>query len=179
MINYYTARVYGLESIDAEINRLNIDEAYFTEEDHPFTMKSNFSTLGRSIEIESGRGWKISFVHDTIRDLLGSNPGVLHDEFNLSDYPVDILSFDNIFVGTDNSQGMIFKGERSGLMHKFILDVGLGYKYLENFRGGVQYYVVETRDFIASISFILKNESGSLSFINGQSITFPLSMKKF
>ena len=39
---------------------------YFTEEQYPFTIKLNFSTLGNIIEIVPGRGWQNSFVQDDI-----------------------------------------------------------------------------------------------------------------
>ena len=36
---------------------------------------------------------------------------MIHEEYNISDYPVDILYFDSIFLETDISQGMTFKGK--------------------------------------------------------------------
>ena len=36
--------------------------------------------------------------------------------------PVDILSFDNIFLECDIVQGMIFRGRRSGIIHNFTMD---------------------------------------------------------
>ena len=51
----------------------------------------------------------ISFLsNDSIRDLLGFNATTLYEEYNVLPYPVDILSFDNIFLETDIAQGMIF-----------------------------------------------------------------------
>ena len=73
---------------------------------------------------------------------------------------------------------MIFKGKRSGIIHNFTMDVDPGYKYIEKFRGGVQWYMMETKDFISSINFKLKNENGELVSFNGQSVTFRLSIKE-
>ena len=53
---------------------------------------------------------------------------------------------------------MIYKGERSGVIHVFIMDVDPGYKKLEKFRGGDQWFMMESRDLISSISFYLKNK---------------------
>ena len=53
---------------------------------------------------------------------------------------------------------MIFKGKRTGIIHNFTMDVDLGYKYIEKFRGGVQWYIMESKDIISSICFKLKNE---------------------
>ena len=39
---------------------------------------------------------------------------------------------------------MIFK-KRSGIIHNFTLDVDPGYKYIETFRGGVQWYMMESK----------------------------------
>ena len=43
---------------------------------------------------------------------------------------------------------MIFKGKRSGIIHNFTMDVDPGYKCIEKFRGGVQWYMMDTKDFI-------------------------------
>ena len=73
---------------------------------------------------------------------------------------------------------MIFKGKRSGIFHNFSMEVDPGYKFIEKFRGGVLYYMMQSKDFISSICFELKNEHGNLVSFNGQSITFRLSIKE-
>ena len=50
---------------------------------------------------------------------------------------------------------MNFKGKRSGIIHKFTMDVDPGYKYVENFRGCVQWYMMEIRGFISSVNLKL------------------------
>ena len=62
----------------------------------------------------------------------------LYGKYNLSPNPVDILSFDNVFLKCDIAQGMIFKGKRSGVIHIFTMDVDPGYNDLEKIRGNVQ-----------------------------------------
>ena len=39
------------------------------------------------------------------------------------------------------------------------MDVNPGYKYIEKFRGGVQWYMMESKDNISSFSFKIKNEN--------------------
>ena len=169
---------YEIESLNDEIKRILIDKEYYTEATYPFSIKPNFSTLGSIIEIKP-QGPIIGFVfEDSIGKLLGFNETILWEEYNLSHNPVDILSFDNIFIETDIAQGMIFKGKRSGIIHNFTMDVDPGYKYIEKFRGGVSWYMLETKDFISSINFKLKNENSQLVSFNGQSITFRLSIKE-
>ena len=73
---------------------------------------------------------------------------------------------------------MIFRGKTSGNTHKFILDVDPGYKNIESSRGGVQWYMMESKDIISSICFKLRNENNQTVSFNGQSITFRLSIKK-
>ena len=73
---------------------------------------------------------------------------------------------------------MIFKGKRSGIIHNFTMDVDPGYKYIERFRGGFQWYMMENKDIISSISFKLSNENNQIVSFNGQSITFRLSIKE-
>ena len=58
------------------------------------------------------------------------------------------------------------------------MDVDPGYKYIEKFRGGVSWYMLESKDFISSINLKLKNENGDLVSFNGQSVTFRLSIKE-
>ena len=145
--------------MNKEIKRIIIDEVHYTEANYPFTIKPNFSTLGSIIEI-STQGPLITFIpDDSIRDLLGFNKTTIFEGYNLSPNPVDILSFDNIFIETDIARGMTFKGKRSGLIHIFTMDVDPGYKRIQKFRGGVQYYMVESKDIISSIRFKLENEN--------------------
>ena len=54
-----------------------------------------------------------------------------------------------------------------------------GYTDVENFKGGVQRYTMEFKDFISNISFNIKNENNQLVSFNGQTLTFRLSIKKF
>ena len=58
------------------------------------------------------------------------------------------------------------------------MDVDPGYKYIERFRGGVQWCMMESKDVISSISFNLINENNQLVSFNGQSIIFRLSIKE-
>ena len=122
----------------------------------------------------------IAFVYDdTVRKLLGFHETILIKEYIQSHIPVDILSVDKIFIHTDIALGMIFKGKRSGIIHNFSNDVSPGYKYIEKFRGGIQWYMLETKDFISSINFKSKNENGEIVSFNRQSITFRLSIRSF
>ena len=73
---------------------------------------------------------------------------------------------------------MIFQGERFGLFLNFTMDFDPGHKYIEKFRGRVQWYMIESKDIISSICFKLKNENGNLVSFNGQSVTFTLSNKE-
>ena len=170
--------VYEIESLNNEIKRIIIDQEHYTEINYPFNIKPNFSTLGSIIEISS-QGPVITFVpDDSIGSLLGFNKITIFEEYNLSQNPVDILNFDNIFIETDIAKGMIFKGKRTGIIHNFTMDVNPGYKYIEKFRGGILWYIMESKDIISSICFKLKNEHGNLVSFNGQSITFRLSIKE-
>ena len=144
---------YEIESLNNEIKRIIIDEGHYTESNYPSTIKPNFSTLGSIIEI-SPQGPIVSFMFDdSIRDLLGFKARTLYEEYTLSNNPVDILSFDNIFVETDIAKGMIFKGKPTGVIMNFTMDVDPGYKYIEKFHDGVQWYMLESKDIISSICF--------------------------
>ena len=73
---------------------------------------------------------------------------------------------------------MIFESRRSRKFHNFTKDVDPGYKYIEKFRGGVQWYLMESKDIISTIGFKLKNGNSQIVSFNGQSITSRLSIKK-
>ena len=46
------------------------------------------------------------------------------------------------------------------------------------FEGGKQWYMMESKDVISSVSFKLENEINELVSFNGQSISFRLSIEK-
>ena len=52
------------------------------------------------------------------------------------------------------------------------------YKFINRFEGGVQWYMMLSRDFNSSINFKLKNGKGPLVSFNGQSNTLRLSIKE-
>ena len=173
-----TPGAYEIEPMDKELKKIFIGEDHFTEAIYPFKIKPNFSTLGSIIRI-SPQGPIIGFrFDDSIRDLLGFNARTLYEEYNLSPNPVDIKSINNIFIETDIAKGMIFEGKRSCIIMNFTMSVSPGYKYICRFEGGIQWYMIESKDVISSISFKLKKEDNELVSFNGQSISFRLSIKK-
>ena len=52
---------------------------------------------------------------------------------------------------------MIFRGRRSKIFPYFYNGCWPGYKYKEKYRGGVQWLVMESKDFHSNISFKIKN----------------------
>ena len=139
-----------------EIKRIIIDKEHYTEANYPFTIKPNFSTLGSTIT-SSPQGPILGFVfNDSIGNFVGFNETILWEGYNLSPNPVDILSFDNIFIECDIAQRMIFKGKRTGINHNFTMDVDPGYKYIKKFQGGIAWFMLYSKDVISSINFKLK-----------------------
>ena len=59
-----------------------------------------------------------------------------------------------------------------------MMDVSPGYKYVEKFRGGVQWCMMESKDIISSFEFRLRNGNGNLISFNGRSVSFRLSIKE-
>ena len=170
--------VYEIEALNDEIKRIFIDQGHYTELDYPFHIKPDLNTLGSIIEI-SPQGPVITFTpKDSIGELLGFNKTTIYGDYNFLQTPVDIISFDKIFIETDVAQCMIFRGRRTRIIHNFTMDVNPGYKYIKKFRGGVQWYMLQSKDIISSFGFKLKNENNQLFSFNGQSITFRLSIKE-
>ena len=58
------------------------------------------------------------------------------------------------------------------------MDVNPGYKYIGKVRGGVQGYMMNTKDFKSSNNFKIKNENDQIVSFNGQSFTFRISIKE-
>ena len=114
-----------------EIKRITIDKGHFTQDEYPFTIKPNFSTLGSIIEI-SPQEPIISFAFDDSIRNLGFNETIIDQEYSLSPSAVDMLSFDDIFLETDIAKGMIFRGKTSGIIHNWTMTVDPGYKYVES-----------------------------------------------
>ena len=82
-----------------------IIEELFTESNYPFKNRPNFSTLGSISEIDVRIGRIIDFnPDDSVRDLLAFKHKILNKEYNLFDHPVDISSFDNIFLECNIAQ---------------------------------------------------------------------------
>ena len=102
---------YEIESLNDEIKRIIIDRGHYTEIDRPFRIKPKFSTFGSIIEILP-QGSIIRFAfNDSVGSLIGFIETILYNEYNSSPNPVDILSFDNIFLECDIAKGMIFRGK--------------------------------------------------------------------
>ena len=161
-----------------EIKRNILDEEHYTESNYPFKIQPNFSTLGSIIEI-SPQGPISGFMFDdSKKDLSGFHAITLYEEYNLSTSPVDIFSFDNIFLECVIAQGMIFKSRKCNIFHKWTMTVDPGYKYVEKVSGGISWYMMQSKDIISSICFKLKSANNQLVSFNGQSITFRLSIKE-
>ena len=73
---------------------------------------------------------------------------------------------------------MIFKGKRSGIVFNFTMDVNPGYKYIHKFHGGIQWYMMESKDIISSICFKLKNENGNIVRLMVKTLIFDYQSKK-
>ena len=58
------------------------------------------------------------------------------------------------------------------------MDVDPGYKYIEKIRGGISWYMLQSKDIISCFSFKLKIENNEIVSFNGQSITFRLPIKE-
>ena len=125
---------YEIEALHNEIEKINVEKVYLTNEDSPFSMKPNFSTLGSFIEKFPQRPITSFASDNSIRSLLGFQETILYEEYYLSPNPVDILSFDNVFLECDIAKKLLFKGRRSNINHNWTMTVDPGYKHVENLR---------------------------------------------
>ena len=58
------------------------------------------------------------------------------------------------------------------------MDVDPGYEIIEKFQVGVQWFFIQSKDFISSVDFKLKNENNELVSFNAQSMTFRLYIEE-
>ena len=148
--------VHEIEALNNEIKRIIIDEGHYTGVEYPFYIKPDFNTLGSIIEIPPQGPVIIFAPNDSIGSLLGFGKSTVYEEYNISPNPVDIISFDNIFIECDIAKGMIYRGKQSNIIHNWTMTVNPGYKYVERFFGGITWYLMESKDTISSICFKLK-----------------------
>ena len=73
---------------------------------------------------------------------------------------------------------MIFSGKRSGIIHIWTMTVDPGYFYIEKYSGVIRWYMMESKEFISSIIFIIKSENDELVSFHVQSFTFRLSVRE-
>ena len=62
--------------------------------------------------------------------------------------PDNILFLDQIFLETDIARGLVFKRKGTEIVHIFTIAVDLGKKYIEKFRGGFEWFIIESKDCI-------------------------------
>ena len=170
---------YEIEKLENEFKQIIIGEGHSIEDTYPYNIKPNVNTMGSNIKNSSKiEGSQIGFNPNNIMgDILGFEPQVLCEEYNSSEYPVDIFSFDTVFFECDIAQGMIYKYKRTRMFHNFTMDVDPGYEYIEKFRVDIQWFMNESKDSISKISFRSENENIDIVSIFGQIITFRLWIK--
>ena len=129
--------------------------------DYPFTIKPKISTVGSIIEF-SRQEPIISFLPDDCkRNLLGFNASTIYEECNHLLIRLRFYHLIIFFLECNIAQGMIFKSKRSGIFQNFTVDVDPVYKYIKKLRGGVQWFMLDIKCFVSSISFKLKNETNN------------------
>ena len=74
---------------------------------------------------------------------------------------------------------MIFKANPTRKIHNFTINVAPGFKYIEWFPGGTQWYMMKTKDFISNINFKLKTETDVLISIKSGEYHSDNQSKKF
>ena len=70
----------------------------------------------------------------------------LFERYTLSTHLVEILPFDNVFLGIDIAQRMVSKGKRSKITQKFTFNVDPEYKYREKIHGGLSWLKMDCKD---------------------------------
>ena len=77
------------------------------------------------------------------------------------------------------AQRMIFRGNQTGRIYVFTMDVDPEYQYIEICQGGTSLGTMTKSVFVSNINYKLQRENRELVSINGQSIPFRLPTEKF
>ena len=75
---------------------------------------------------------------DTLGDLLGFRQTKIHEDYNLSNKPVYILSFESVLFEKNFAEGMIFERKQNGKIHNFAMDAEHGFEE-KNRRNSIVY----------------------------------------
>ena len=73
---------------------------------------------------------------------------------------------------------MIFRGKRSGIIPNFTMNVDPGYKYIKKLIAGLNWYMLEIKDFTSSVNLKLENENRALVSFIGQPVKIRLSNRE-
>ena len=112
-----------------------------------------------------------------MRNFLGFNERLLVSIRNASNNNVDILPTSNLFIDCNIINGMIIKGDNSGIIHFWIFNVNPGCLYVEKFRGRViWHHLIQTRQ-IKSMIFKLVDKDKKLVSLNGDKLFFTISIQ--
>ena len=121
----------------------------FSQDEYQFTIKPIFSTLGSIIEL-SGRKPLNDCVQDIgIGGLIGFDTVILYEKviYHINQFTFSHLTAFSSKLTWPRKKVKVQKNER------FARDVDPGNSYIKKIRGGVQWYLVESKDFISNPSF--------------------------
>ena len=85
-VNGIPLKIYEMESLNNEIERMINKKGYFLEKKYPSVIKRNFSTLGIVTESKPfSIGSQINLVHDdSYTNILGFNPEIKYEKYRLT-----------------------------------------------------------------------------------------------
>lgn len=120
----------------------------------------------------------VNFIpEDSLRDLLGFNPAILHPNYlHTSARSVDISRASSLFVRCNITTGSYTGNKQDHTIYQFSLNVPPGYKILEH-PTNVIYLPINCRT-INNITLTICDPSGKLIDFRGENITICLHLKK-
>jgi len=162
---------YELEAINDEIQRLMKANGDWDSDSNAYyiTVSPNTSTLKSIIDVTNAY-YKIDFtIPNSLRTILGFDAKILSQGHNISDYIVNIIDFNSIFVNCDCITGSYVNGISSPVIYSFGPKVSPGYRIVENPVNLI--YLPLNRKTLSEISIWITDQTGGSIDFRGENIT--------
>ena len=172
---------YEMKQINDEIKRLMVVNKHFDDKVSPhnyyINIGVNLSTFKSFVEITNPI-FTVNFQKDkTIRNLLGFNPKIISQGYNISDSTVQITKTSAILIHSDLISGSYNNGIESDILYSFpAYTVPVGYKM--NVFPPSMIYLPINRKIISNMNFKVKNEEGDILDFKGENIVFTIHLRQ-
>ena len=160
---------YEIEQINSEIKRLMLPDV-------GIEILVNTVTLGSIVDITAPT-YRVDFtVANSISSVLGFNPQILTEGYNVSDTVVNILDVNTILVNCNIVNNSYLKGSHAPILYSFFPNVKPGRKIVKE--PSTIAYLAVNQKYIPNIRIWLTDQDENIIDFRGEVITYRLHMKQ-